>query len=299
MTLRIAVTGSQGQLGRSLQRLLRQPHGRHRLVSAWSHGDLDVGASGAAERALDVLAEKPDVVVNAAAFTWVDRAETERDEATRVNAEGPGHLARACRARGIRLVHVSTDYVFEGSEGRLLREEDLPAPRSVYGATKLEGERRVLAADDRALVVRSSWLFGPGRNFVRTILDQAAARRLDRARQALRVVDDQFGSPTFTDHLAGGILALVEAGAVGVYHLANRGVATWWELAREALDRSGFSDLEIERVTTREFLRPAPRPIFSALDCRRAERLGVRLPAWREAVAAWLVSPESPLTSER
>ncbi len=299
MSSTIAVTGAGGQLGLSLQRLIRTTDGRHRVVSAWSRAALDITEPDLIERALDALAARPDVLLNAAAFTAVDRAESEPEAARRVNAIGPGLLARACRVRGIRLVHVSTDYVFDGSGDRPLREDDPVNPRSVYGATKLEGERLALGEDPRTLVVRTCWLFGPGRNFLRTMLEQAIARRADPSLPRLRVVDDQFGSPTFSDHLASGILGLLEAGAAGVYHLANRGVATWWELAREAFDRAGFADLEIDRVTTREFPRPAPRPAFSALDCRRAERLGVRLPAWREAVSAWLGSPESPIRSEQ
>jgi dTDP-4-dehydrorhamnose reductase len=153
----------------------------------------------------------------------------------------------------------------------------------------------VLAAGEPFLVVRTCWLFGPGRNFVRTMIEQARARRAAGEAKPLRVVDDQFGSPTYTADLADGLVRLVEADGRGLYHLANRGVATWWDVAREALDRAGFPEVEIERVRTADHPRPAPRPAYSALDCSKAARLGVRLRGWRDAVAAYLSSDESPL----
>lgn len=299
MMLRVAVTGAGGQLGRSLRSVIGAGTSR-RVTAAWSRQALDITQAAAIANALDACSEAPDVLVNAAAFTHVDRCESEPELAQRVNAEAPGLIARACRARGIRLVHISTDYVFAGElRARGLREDDPPAPRSVYGRSKLEGEARVLAEDASALVVRACWLFGPGRNFVRTMIEQAAARRGDPSLPSLRVVDDQWGCPTFTDDLARGLLALVEAEAAGVYHLAARGVATWWDLARESLDRTGHGDLPIERVATHEFPRPAPRPAWSVLDCGKAERQGARLPAWRDGLAAYLASAQPTFHAER
>jgi dTDP-4-dehydrorhamnose reductase len=289
--MRWIVLGAGGQLGRSLVRLLARDT-RHVIVSAHRHEALDVTDAAAVSAAL--REGRPDVVANAAAFTWVDRCETEPAIAEAVNAEAPAALARACAAAGVRLVHVSTDYVFPGDGGRPYTEEDATGPRSVYGRTKLAGERGVLEASQDALVVRSCWLFGPGRNFVRTVVEQARARRAAGDATPLRVVDDQFGSPTYTADLAEALVGLVEAGRSGLYHAANRGVATWWELARESLDRAGFRDLEIQRVRTAEFPRPAPRPAYSALDCSKAALSGVRLRGWRDAVQAYLDSEESP-----
>jgi len=298
--LRFALTGAAGQLGRSLAASLARD-ARHQLVAAWTRAELDLAEPARFGSVLDALPVRPDVLVNAAAFTQVDRCETEPELARAANAVGPGGLAEACARRGIRFVHVSTDYVFAGDGARPLREDDPVGPRSVYGASKLEGEARVREACAGALVVRTCWLFGPGRNFVRTMLEQAAARRAEREAAGrttpLRVVGDQYGSPTYSGHLAEGLVRLVEADASGLYHLANRGVATWWDLAREALDRGGFPEIEIERVTTSEFPRPAPRPACSALDVTKAEGLQVRLPSWRGAVAAYLASPESPLAT--
>ncbi len=288
------VTGSGGQLGRCLVRRLGTDVG-HRLAAGPDHARLDVADRESLRAILD--ATRPDVVVNAAAFTWVDRCETEPDTAWRVNAEAPGLLAQECASRRIRLVHVSTDYVFDGQGCRPYTEEDPVAPRSAYGRGKLEGERRVRAALPEALIVRTSWLFGPGRNFIATMLGFAARRRAERDDGPLRVVDDQFGSPTHAADLAGWIVQLVEGNARGLYHLANRGVATWWEVAREALDLGGFGDVRVERVATSEFPRPAPRPAYSALDGSKADAAGVLRRGWREALAAYIASDDSPLVA--
>jgi len=227
-------------------------------------------------------------------MTHVDRCEAEPAAAEAANATGPGVLAALCQEIGALLVHVSTDYVFDGSGTRPYTEADPPAPRSVYGRTKLEGERRVLAAQAGALVVRTAWVFGPGRNFVRTILEAAARAERGEA-PALRVVDDQRGSPTYSGDLADGIVGLVDAGANGIFHLANTGVASWWDLARAAVDIWGHPELPIAKLRTEEFPRPAPRPAWSVLDTSKAARLGVRLRAWREGLRGYLDSDASPL----
>lgn len=287
------VTGAGGQVGRCLVARLRARPGAQ-LVAALGRAELDVTDPEAVRRALaEAPGGPPDVVANAAAMTHVDRCESEPDAAWRANAEAPGHLAAACRALGARLVHLSTDYVFDGRASRPYREDDPTGPRSVYGRSKLEGEARVLATCSDALVVRTAWVFGPGRNFVATILG-AAAQALAGG-PALRVVDDQRGSPTWAGHLADGILALVEADARGVYHLANSGSATWWELARAAVDAWGHPELPIAKTTTDAFPRPAPRPAWSVLDLARAEALGVHMPPWREGLRAYLESEAASL----
>lgn len=290
--MRFLVTGSGGQLGICLVQKIGASAG-HVLAAAPGHAQLDVADRAAVCAALD--AARPDAVVNAAAFTWVDRCETERELAWRINAEAPGLLAQECAARGIRLVHVSTDYVFDGEARRPYTEEDPVSPRTEYGRGKLEGERRVGDAMPGALVVRTSWVFGPGRNFIATMLGAADRRRAEGGEAPLRVVDDQFGSPTYAGDLASWILLLVEGEARGLYHLANRGVATWWEVAREALDLAGFREVPIERVGTGEFPRPAPRPAYSALGCAKADAAGVVRRGWRAALAAYLASDDTPL----
>ena len=288
------VTGAGGQLGRCLvARLQASP--RHALAAALDHAALDVTDRAAVRRAvLDAPGGVPDVVVNAAAMTHVDRCEAEPEAAWRANALAPALLAEAAREAGAVLVQVSTDYVFDGRASRPYREEDPTGPRSVYGRTKLEGEQRALAACPETLVARTAWLFGPGRNFVRTILAAAERAHLGSG-PPLRVVDDQRGSPTWAGHLADGLLALVEGAARGVYHVVSSGSATWWELARAAVDAWGHPELPIEKVTTAAFPRPAPRPAWSVLDAGRAERAGVHMPPWREGLRAYLESEDSPI----
>jgi len=246
-----------------------------------------------------LAADPPDFAINAAAFTQVDRCEREPDAAERGNAVLPAVLAEACAKRGIRLVHVSTDYVFSGDARVAYREQDEPKPRSVYGRSKLAGEGRVLAIASNSLIVRTSWLFGRGRNFIAAILAQAREQRAGNASGPLRVVDDQYGRPTYARDLAEAIVYLVEHGARGVYHVANHGVATWWDLARASLDAAGYEDLNVERIRTDESKVDAPRPLRAVLDCAKAEALGVKMRDWREAVSAYLASADSPIARQR
>ena len=295
--MRWVVAGCRGQLGHALCQQLESDPGAE-LAAAVDLPEVDVSVPEAVEGLFASLGSAPDVLANAAAFTHVDRCEREPEAAWRANALAPGLLAQACARRGARLVHVSTDYVFSGERERPYREEDRPEPRSQYGRSKLEGESRVLAASPSNLVVRTSWVFGRGRNFLAAILAQARDRRSGEASGPLRVVDDQHGRPTWAVDLATGIRRLVDRSACGLYHLAGSGVATWWELARLCLDEAGFSDLEVERIRTAELDLPAPRPAWSVLDCSKAEALGVRMRDWREAVRAYLRSADSPLAAE-
>jgi dTDP-4-dehydrorhamnose reductase len=288
--VRAFVTGAQGQLGTALVRGLAA---RGAQVTA-TDLELDVADPAAVEAALLAAAGgPPELLLNAAAFTAVDRCEREPALAERVNAAAPAGLARLCRKHGVRLVHVSTDYVFDGDAGRPYREEDAPAPRSAYGRTKLAGERAVLAESPDFLVVRTSWLFGRGRNFMAAILAQA------RAGRPLRVVDDQTGRPTYAGDLAEGMLRLAAAGARGLVHLANAGTATWWDVARATLDLAGYGDVPVEPISTAALRLDAPRPRFSVLDCSKAERMGVALRPWREALAGYLASEDAPPGAER
>jgi dTDP-4-dehydrorhamnose reductase len=251
------------------------------------------------------------VVVNAAAYNQVDRCEGEgREEAERVNGRGPGILAAACERVGARLVHVSSDYVFAGDATAPIREDARPAPRTAYGRSKLLGEEKVRAASSEAMIVRTSWVFGPGRNFVGTILRQARLRRSGEAEGPLRVVDDQRGCPTYSADLASGICRLASAtargrGQGGLYHLCNapdprdEDAPTWWDFARAILDASRYSELEIERLSSEQLAAPAPRPAYSVLACGRAAALGVKLRSWREALAAYLASPDLVTTVDQ
>lgn len=296
MPSNILVTGCYGQLGRALVARLAAAGTPPAAVDL---DELDVADPSAVKAYLDGLDAAPRVILNAAAFTQVDRCEREPEAAERGNVTAPAVLAEAAVAIGAKLVHVSTDYVFAGDGDRPYREDDPTEPRSTYGRTKLAGEHRVLEASADFLVVRTSWVFGEGRNFIAAILDQAAKRRSGETSGPLSVVADQRGRPTYAVDLAGALLRLVDAGARGLYHVANDGIATWWDLARLVLDESGHSDLEILRTRTADLKVDAPRPLWSVLDCSKAGAEGVRMRSWQDAVRAYLGSEASPLAGGR
>jgi dTDP-4-dehydrorhamnose reductase len=301
--VRVGVLGAAGQLGRCLVREI-EAAADLTLAFAATRAEIDVGDVVAIGPWLDSLTTAPgagvDVVVNAAAMTAVDVCESEVERAHRVNGLAPAAWARALSERGIRFMHISTDYVFAGDGTRPYREEDPTDPRSVYGASKLEGEQGVLAADPHALVVRTSWVFGPGRNFVVAILEQARKRRSGEAEGPLRVVDDQRGRPTYAADLALALLVLArrmttgEEPTGGILHLCNRGETTWYGFAREALAIAGYPEIAIDPVPTSAFPTPATRPAYSVLDCSRAARLGLEMRDWSEALAGYLRSPDRP-----
>ena len=244
----------------------------------------------------DGLAERlpaADVVINCAAYTRVDDAETDRETCGRINAEGAGHVAAACARRGLHLIHLSTDYVFDGRKGAPYVESDPVAPINYYGESKRKGEERVRAAGGGALIARTQSLFGlRGRNFVRAILGQ-----LQQGKTTLRVVSDQVSAPTFTRHLAEALLDLAQAGrAEGVVHVAASGACSWWEFARAIVERIR-PGVEVEPRQSSELNYPAPRPPYSVLDTTRLQGLiGRRLPTWRQGLADYLA--EEPLAKQ-
>ena len=299
MGLRYVVTGSQGQLGRCLVRGLSKAGSTDQLVAAFSHAELDIADRDGVDRAFDCWGgSPPDVLVNAAAYNQVDRCERDGAEAAmRVNGEGPGVLAAACEAAGTRLLHVSSDYVFSGESNAPVPEDTTPAPRTAYGRSKLAGEQRVSEVSPEAIIVRTSWVFGPGQNFVGAILRQARLRRAGEAEGPLRVVDDQRGCPTYAADLAEAIRTLASGLAPGgIYHWQNAQdpgdpeAPTWWDFARAILDGAGYSELAIDRVTTEDIAAAAPRPAYSVLSCERAEAQGAHRRSWRDALARYLAS---------
>jgi len=301
--LRIGVLGAGGQLGRGLVRGILSASDLSLAFPA-TRRDIDLARTGGAVAWLSEReaagAAGVDVVLNAAAYTKVDACESDSARAYQVNALAPAEWARALAERDIRFIHVSTDYVFPGDGRRPYREEDPSDPRSVYGASKRAGEIAVLASDPRALVVRTSWIFGPGRNFVQAILEQARTRRTGEAEGPLRVVDDQRGSPTSAADLAKALLQIArrmgegESGLAGLLHLCNAGETTWFGFARRILELAGYAEVAIERVATSAFPSAAARPAYSVLDCERAWALGLALRPWPEALAEHLAGPDRP-----
>ena len=270
----ILVVGANGMLGRDLMALLGS---RARGVDI---DDIDITDLQSTERVVRAL--HPSVVVNCAAYTDVDGCEANVETAMQVNGEGVGHLAMATRTIGARLVQISTDYVFDGAKGSPYLEDDPPCPLNVYGESKLAGEMNAAVNPDH-LIVRTQWLYGRhGKNFVETML------RLAREKDELTVVDDQFGSPTWTVDLARAIVALIDTGCTGIYHAANAGFCSWNGFARAIFQETGV-DIPVHGMTTDQLNRPARRPLYSTLDCAKLEQdAGFRPQPWRDALRAYL-----------
>jgi dTDP-4-dehydrorhamnose reductase len=286
--LRCLILGGTGMLGRALVQEARR---RGQAALALSREQADVTDPARLRYWMESF--RPELVVNAAAFTKVDACEGgDRERAFAVNGAAAGHIAEAAAAAGARLVHVSTDYVFDGTGTTPYREDDPTAPLSVYGQSKLEGERQALR-HPKALVVRTSWLFGPGGpNFAATMVNL-----IQQGRLPLRVVNDQEGCPTYTPFLARAILdlaPLADFSDIGIVHYRNREPVTWYAFAREiaalwAAPAQAPQPVDVLPVTTAEFPRPAPRPAYSVLDVQRFEAaVGRRVEPWAWGLAEYL-----------
>jgi dTDP-4-dehydrorhamnose reductase len=270
--MRLLVTGAAGMLGRDV---VAAAESAGHDVTGLARRDLDITDPDAVRAA--VRAARPDAVVNCAAWTDVDGAEEHEADATLINGSGAAHVAAAAPY----VVHVSTDYVFDGSASQPYAEGDPTGPTSAYGRSKLAGELAVAAAGDHA-IVRSAWLFGlHGRNFVATML------RLAEDRDEVRVVNDQIGCPTFTGHLAPALVEVAERRLTGALHVVGAGSCSWYELAVATFEEARV-DCRVVPVTTAEFLRPAQRPALSVLLSTRPD--APALPPWREGLSAYLRS---------
>jgi dTDP-4-dehydrorhamnose reductase len=273
--MKVLVTGAGGMLGRDV--VLAAGNAGHDVVG-FGHTELDVTDAGALARKFEL--ERPDVVINCAAWTDVDGAEEAEEAALGVNGTAAGLVASAAAEVGASVVYVSSDYVFDGAKGAPYVETDETAPLSAYGRTKLAGEEATAAANKRHFVVRSSWLFGiGGSNFVETML------RLAATQNEVLVVRDQVGSPTYTWHLAYGIVRLIEGVEFGIHHMAAGGACSWYDFAREIFDQAKV-ECRVLSATTDMLGRPAPRPAFSALESQREH--AIELPSWRDGLAAYL-----------
>jgi dTDP-4-dehydrorhamnose reductase len=284
--MRLLVTGAGGQLSTDLMSLVP---GRAAFVSSVAYGIDELDITDAAAVRTVVAAEAAEdgdlVVINAAAWTDVDGAEVDEDAAYAVNASASAHLATACAQVGAPLVHVSTDYVFAGDRstaGPPYTPDDAPDPRTAYGRTKLAGERAVRELlPDTSWVVRTAWVYGPGKNFVATMA------RLSGERETVDVVDDQRGSPTWSRDLAAGLLELVEQRpAAGTFHATGGGETSWYGLARETFSLLGLDPGRVRPTTSAAFASSTPRPSYSVLDGAAWAATGLTpLPAWRDALA--------------
>ena len=292
--MRIALIGAAGQLGTALHRSFASSPAASEQPGGWDivpleHRQIEITDPESVDAALS--AAQPQCVINTAAYNLVDRAEDEPEAAYRVNALGPRQLALWCAARDVPLVHVSSDYVFglAGERNTPYTEDDPPGPQSAYAVSKLSGEYFVQAHCPRSFVVRTCGLYGrassPGKgNFVQTML------RLGRERGTVRVVDDQFCTPTFAVDVADAIVRLIPTQAWGLYHATNSGQMTWCRLAREVF-RVANLDVEVVPITTAEFGAPARRPAYSVLCCEKLQRAtGCELPSWQDAVARYLAT---------
>ena len=281
--MNVLLLGSGGQLGTALQ--ATKPDDANLVLR--DYPEIDLGDPGAIESL--VAAVSPALILNAAAYTAVDKAETETDLAFRINGAGVGALARAAQRAGARLVHISTDYVFDGTKGHPYLPGDAPTPKSAYGKSKLAGEREALAAVQDCLIVRTAWLYHEvGANFVKTML------RLMASRPEVRVVCDQVGTPTYAGSLAEALWALAQGRHRGILHYTDSGVASWYDFAC-AIQEEGLrlglleKSVPVVPISTAEFPLPAPRPVFGILDKSETwALLGKPAPHWRHNLRAML-----------
>jgi dTDP-4-dehydrorhamnose reductase len=282
--VRLTVFGAAGQLGCALQ---RRAAAANVAFFGFDHRS-DIREAREVEGA--IAASKPDILINAAAYTAVDKAESDVEAAQSVNRDGAAVVAEVARQSRVPLIHISTDYVFDGTKAGPYREDDPISPMSVYGQTKADGESAVLDLYPQSLVARTAWVYGlEGNNFVKTML------RLGETREQISVVDDQRGSPTFADDLADALLlisARIAAGRetvqAGIYHMTGSGEATWCEFARAIFslaNQHGRRAVDVAAIGTKDYPTAARRPANSVLNCAKAEKaFGVRLPHWRDGL---------------
>lgn len=277
--MKVLITGANGQLGLELQKQLAQYPNQYQVISTDSTS-LDITKYNQVKA--ELLLQRPKVVINCAAHTAVDQCEDDIENAYRINALGAKHLAIACEEVGAKLVQVSTDYVFDGTNPMPRREDDLTGPQSIYGSSKLLGEEYVRMFCKRHFIIRTAWLYGEGKNFVRTMLNLAATK------DELNVVGDQVGSPTSTKDLAKAIIELMQTEYYGTFHGTCEGQCSWYEFACKIFELKGIQ-IKVNEVTSQEFVQKAKRPQYSVLDNFMLKLYGMNhFRHWEEALKEYL-----------
>ena len=285
---RILVIGARGMLGRDLMGIF-QASFSHDEVVGWDIEEIDIRKEDGTVAKIEGL--RPEVVIHLAAYTDVDGCESDKERAFAVNADGARHVALAASKCRAKMVYLSTDYVFGGDKGEPYSESDSPRPLNVYGHSKLKGEQYVQTGVKDFLIIRTQWLYGPfGKNFVDSILRQAEEK------EALSIVDDQTGSPTYTVDLAKAISGLVQLDARGIFHVANSDLCTWYTFGQAILKLSGVSQVRTIPISSKELGRPAARPSYSVLNCQKLKReTGLTMRPWSEALKDYLSARRRPL----
>lgn len=277
--MKVLVTGINGQLGHDVMGELKKRG--HEAVGV-DIGEMDITDAGCVKRVITQAA--PEAVVHCSAYTAVDRAEEEVELCRRVNAEGTKNVAEVCAELDCKLLYLSTDYIFSGEGERPWEPGDEPDPLNVYGLTKFEGEQEIKSRMDKYFIVRISWVFGVnGNNFIKTML------RLGRENGAVRVVDDQIGSPTYTYDLAVLLVDMIETEKYGEYHASNEGICSWYEFAKEIFAAAGMNEVEVTPVSSEEFPAKAKRPKNSRMSKEKLVKNGFnKLPSWQDAVKRYV-----------
>jgi dTDP-4-dehydrorhamnose reductase len=280
--MKLFIIGCNGQLGKDMM-LTAEEHNLD--AGGMDFPDIDITKPESVAAAFS--RHKPDVVINCAAHTAVDACETERPKAFAINSEGVKNIAEAAQRTGSKLVHISTDYVFDGTKTGPYVETDAPNPRSVYGMSKLAGEQELIKTYDRYFILRIAWLYGTrGTNFLKTI--RSLAQKRAAAKEPLKVVNDQIGTPTYTRHVCNQILSLINTDLFGLYHATNEGMCSWYDFAK-AIVTAYEIPVVLLPCTTEEFPRPAPRPANSVLENERLKKLGLNImPRWEKGLEEYL-----------
>lgn len=274
----VIVTGANGQLGKELRRSASDDASFRYLF--FGRDDMPIDNFELVRQVF--LADPPAYCINCAAYTAVDKAETEKDAAFLANAEAPGVLAKVCREHGTRFIHVSTDYVFDGKKDEPYREDEPTGPINVYGASKLEGERRVMEGDPQAIILRTSWVYSEfGKNFVKTMIT------LMKDRPSINVVDDQWGSPTYAADLARDIVTILHSGTwvPGIYHYSNDAAINWHQFAVAIKELAGF-DCEVNPIPASQYPTPAARPAYGVMSKDKFTRTwGIAMQPWKKSLS--------------